>query len=747
MEQVCVADAASSGDADTDFRHQGVAFTIFAATITSVSPATVPQLTNTVVDVSAGGGAVQGDLVAFVPISNVGCLGAGGTGLQVSAGLTVSTNTTYTLGKYHLCVATAASLGNADSDFTQQPATIIFTAVTAATVANANPSTAVAGVGAVVDITGSHAAGDFVSFVLSAAADCTGAVAPGSAVTGSDTITVPTSLVAGTYKVCHATSASLGDNDNDYLEQGLTMTIVAATATSMAASNSMPTTWSAATDVVAAVGGATQGDFVAFVSTASVGCLGAGGAGLAVQAGLVIDSGTSLTADTYRVCYATAASSGDADSDYLQHSLVITVAAPTVTAFAAVNAAPLVIASGVDTTVDVIGAAVGDFIAAIPLSDAGCDGAGGNAVVVSAGNTVSSTTAISADTYRVCHAPAASLGDSNADFMDQGIVLTVSAAHITDVVPTAASSSAVAAGVDALLQLTQGLAVGTGDFVALVSTATTGCGGASAGKRTVGSGDVITAGTSLMAGTYKLCYADDATVGDADTDFVAQPASITVVATVLASLTSPNAMPTTATENVDVALTVAGGSVVDGDFVALVPADQDGCTAAHVTAARIFAVTSGTISLGTGVANDTWKACTATAASLGDAEADYMESSVTFTTADAELSAMVVLKAKPDTLAAGVSVAVDCSGANIQGDYIAFVAQSDTGCLGAGSTGFVVGAGNEVVVSVAAAGSYRTCYATAASGGDQDSDFRNTGLATVTVEAPSVTAVSVRRAC
>lgn len=321
----------------------------------------------------------------------------------------------------------------------------------------------------------------------------------------------------------------------------------------------------------------------------------------------------------------------------------------------------------------------------------------------------------------------------------------VTASTVDAVSVVKASSTHIVAGLDVKLRLLEGDdEPEEDDYVAFISTSTSGCLGAAASKRTVLAGEKVTTGTGLTAGTYKVCYATEGSGGNTDSDFDEEPATLTVVSPIIASLIAPNAMPATATENTDATLTVTGGSIVDGDFIAFVPADLTGCDDADNTAARIFTVSSGTISLGTGVGKDTWKVCTATAASLGNSQSDYVESSLTFTTVDAELSAMVVLKAKPSTFAAGVSVAVDFSGDSVQGDYVAFVLESSAGCLGAGGTGFAVGSGNEVAVSVATTGSYRTCYATAASSGDEDTDYRDMGLATVTVEAPSVTALSVR---
>lgn len=539
-------------------------------------------------------------------------------------------------------------------------------------------------------------------------------------------------------QVCYADAASSGDADTDFLVQVITFTIATPAVSSISAANAAPMPWTSNTDVVMAVVGPVQGDFIAILDSSTVGCLGANTVKLELQVGVAANSGTGLAAGSYKVCFALDASGGNDDEDYVDVGLSVTVVAATITA------APLTWTAGVDIQVDLTGSAVGDFVKLVPTTSAGCLGAGGSALVVSAGPIITTGTALTATTYRLCHAPAASSGDADGDFTDQGVAVTVTAPYITGAAPISASAAHIVAGVDAEIQLTEGTnSVGTNDFVAFISTSSIGCVGAAATKRTVLSGDKVTTGTSLVADTYKLCFAIDTTVGDADSDFIEQPATITVVGTILASLTSPNAMPAAVTETTDVSITVGGGSIADGDFIALIPSTATGCHEAHNTPARIFTVASGAISLGTGVTEDGWKVCTAAAASLGNEQADYVESAVTFTTLNAELTGMVVLESKPSTLAAGVSVKVDITGETVMGDYVAFVLQSSVGCLGAGGTGFVVGSNNEVAVSVPIAGTYRTCYATAASGGDADADYRDAGAATVTGVARSVTAISV----
>lgn len=83
-------------------------------------------------------------------------------------------------------------------------------------------------------------------------------------------------------------------------------------------------------------------------------------------------TGSDLVPGQYMVCYAEAASSGDAEGDFTSQRAV-TVVAPSVTSFQADNAAPSTVAAGIDATLSVDGPD-GDFVALIPSGSVHCAG-------------------------------------------------------------------------------------------------------------------------------------------------------------------------------------------------------------------------------------------------------------------------------------------------------------------------------------------------------------------------------------
>ena len=89
-----------------------------------------------------------------------------------------------------------------------------------------------------------------------------------------------------------------------------------------------------------------------------------------------MDTGTGLnTVATYRLCYATAASLADEDTDFVEQPLSITLVAAATSQPGVVNSKNSAIAAGVDATFSST-AAAGDFVAVLPVSAVNCAGNG-----------------------------------------------------------------------------------------------------------------------------------------------------------------------------------------------------------------------------------------------------------------------------------------------------------------------------------------------------------------------------------
>lgn len=86
-----------------------------------------------------------------------------------------------------------------------------------------------------------------------------------------------------------------------------------------------------------------------------------------------VTTGSELGNGTFMVCYATSASAGDAENDFIGQ-LTITVVEPVVTFLAPENAKPQELAVGVGAKCDT-DAPVGDYVALVPSASANCAGA------------------------------------------------------------------------------------------------------------------------------------------------------------------------------------------------------------------------------------------------------------------------------------------------------------------------------------------------------------------------------------
>ena len=165
-----------------------------------------------------------------------------------------------------------------------------------------------------------------------------------------------------------------------------------------------------------------------------------------------------------------------------------------------------------------------DKFAFLPESAVGCAGAAAAKVQMGAGNRVVAPTTLTVGKYKVCRAYASSGGSTDVSFQEQtmildGVATVVSGLAAVNAVPTSiASESEVAMTVTG---------ASTNDYVALIGTLAVGCAGASAAKKQVSGGRITTVST-MVAGTYQVCYAPHASGGSSDALFQTQAASVTV---------------------------------------------------------------------------------------------------------------------------------------------------------------------------------------------------------------------------
>jgi len=300
-------------------------------------------------------------------------------------------------------------------------------AATSAIVTAVTPSsfsTAEVGIANQVQISGGVSAGDFVVFTKG---NC-GMVSPASKLTLSAGLTVSTTFASvGTYNLCYASSATLGDDAMDFVLQSQRVQIGTNQVSAIE-----PTTAAVAEASTVALTGASAGDFI--ILTTASDCASVSPVNkYTVSAGATITA--SLSSGTYSVCYADANSAGDAASDYAVQAPRFTVGGSTISAISPTFIAP-------DTTSVIVptGASFGDFV--VFTADAGgCPSIGDAdlaAKKVYQGSSVSVT--LVEGSYKLCYAASGSLGDEAGDYVEQdGINLAVGTEFFSTYIPTQGS--------------------------------------------------------------------------------------------------------------------------------------------------------------------------------------------------------------------------------------------------------------------------------------------------------------------
>ena len=715
--KVCYALQASTGDAAADFVDQGVQLVVASKAVTSLTPvnAAASSFTAaTVVTLSVVGTVSTGNYVSLVPTSTEGCTGASLRNMAVSSGPVVTTSTLFTVGTYKACLSTGA--GNNDALYSDQGGTyeVVSAGVSAIATVNAVPGSIAANTAMTLSVTDA-ATGDFVSLVSSSSVGCVGASSSKATVSGSSQIVTSASISAGQYRVCHAAASTSGSTDASFRAQPIELQADGAITTVRVAGTTDKTIVGQGTATIIVLSGSLSNhDFVTFLPSATIGCQGSAALKQTVS-GSSVSTPTSLALGAYKICFAAASSSGNEDADFVDYGTRIQIVEGV--SLHPVEAYLSSIVTNVASTMQVSGAADGDFVALVPTSSSACSTAVTNRLNVATGR-ITTPANLAAGSYRTCHAASATNGDEASDYIEQAFVLVVASATVTSIGAVSALPQPVTSGVATAVQL-GGPSVVDGDFVALIASSAVGCTDSHTVKLTLASGGRVTVAAGTAAGTWKVCYALQASTGDAAADFVDQGVQLVVASKAVTSLTPVNAAASSFTAATVVTLSVVG-TVSTGNYVSLVPTSTEGCTGASL---RNMAVSSGpVVTTSTLFTVGTYKACLSTGA--GNNDALYSDQGGTYEVVSAGVSAIATVNAVPGSIAANTAMTLSVTDA-ATGDFVSLVSSSSVGCVGASSSKATVSGSSQIVTSASiSAGQYRVCHAAASTSGSTDASFR-----------------------
>ena len=179
----------------------------------------------------------------------------------------------------------------------------------------------------------------------------------------------------------------------------------------------------------------------------------------------------------------------------------------------------------------------------------------------------------------------------------------------------------------------------------------------------------------------------------------------------------------------------ASGSLITGDFFAMLPESTVGCTGA--AAAKVVMGSTKQVDVPTTLSVGKYKVCRASVFGGGGADTLYAEQTMILDGISTVVSAVSASNAVPTSIAAESATALTVTGAATN-DYVALVISSKAGCLGASTSKQQVVGGKITTPSDMAVGTYHVCHAALASGGASDALFQMQ-VASMTVDARKVT--------
>ena len=677
---------------------------------------------NTTVTLNISGGR-KGDRIAII-INTTSCAKLTAIdGIEIGFGslATLNENMLPSYGGYKTCYALASSSATLAIRFwdqgTQNNLVVTEQDIRSIVPVNVSSSILIATSLYVFNVVGmvQQNARGYVAFVPKKEMGCLSAVARKVLIEESSTANVGRTS-PGKYVVCFAPSPNSALTPfnvyaNSFRRQPITLTfgVTPLTYTFIHSGNSHVVAGISSSHV--RVEGVDNVQFIAFISSSSIGCTGASFTKKPIVSNMASNIAVgNIAGTTSKLCYTTS-SENVVDGDFIDTSLNIPINVSSVASMVLINSLPSSIVSNVvNMFANVNGVSEGDGIVLVSSSVVGCEHVNENVRIVDSNNRVAIISSLPLGNVRICHAVSSF---PNA-FYDQGLTMTI-VNPIVGSITIMHQSSSIVAGTDVTLSLSlypsssinpSSLTIGVSPISAV------GCAGASTNAAAVGSNGQVTIQTPALVGIYSLCVSSAG--GATDQVFLLHSIQITVVAATVGSIApvdahASNIVPRSTGSVRSILFFVSPVTSLQSNVrVVFIPRSVIGCLGAHNSDAILGSfIHIPPLSLGS------YKLCVSSPSPTTDT--NYAPQPATLIVAAPTISSASITHASPLHLVGGVRNRLSLVGVNT-GDFVALLPLSESviGCSVLSHRGTVSSSGTiDIELSIGASGIYKICHAPA----------------------------------